>query len=258
MNDARPIEAEVPRPGGIGLQNFAPYHMNASMGHCNAEIRLKMAAVGLTTPGVLSVIDGSTCFNMPERSLKAEVEHRRKGAGETVTGEGSSPSPGRLWKTGLAMSGAMRARDNIRPQPTVRDALSRPRRDFARGVLPPMRYQHEQDKVKVRWPAARRFITRSGLNERLGPSAAPVGIVVQGGMDNGVIRALQRLGLADIHGDTVVPLYVLDVTYPLVASGFLALCKSKEAVPVVEEGQPAFIAAAVGLPLSREDPHATP
>jgi indolepyruvate ferredoxin oxidoreductase alpha subunit len=152
----------------------------------------------------------------------------------------------------------MRARDNIRPHPTVRDALSRPRRDFARVVLPPMRYPHEQDKVTVRRPAARRCMTRNGLNERFGPSEAPVGIVVQGGMDNGVIRALQRLGLADIHGDTVMPLCVLDVTYPLVASGFLALCEGKEAVPVVEEGQPAFVAAAVGLPLSREDPHATP
>ena len=35
-------------------------------------------------------------------------------------------------------------------------------------------------------------------------------------MYNGVIRALQRLGLADLYGETQVPLYVLNVTYPLV------------------------------------------
>jgi indolepyruvate ferredoxin oxidoreductase alpha subunit len=139
------------------------------------------------------------------------------------------------------VTGSFTTRDNVRPHLTVRDALSRPRRDFARVVLPPMSYQHEQDKVKVRWPAAERFIIENGLNERFGPAEAPVGIVVQGGMYNGVIRALQRLGLADIHGDTVVPLYVLNVTYPLVASEFLAFCKGKEAVLVVEEGQPEFI-----------------
>ncbi|MFN6976849.1 MAG: thiamine pyrophosphate-dependent enzyme, partial [Gemmobacter sp.] len=85
------------------------------------------------------------------------------------------------------------------------------------------------------------FITENALNERFGPDRAPVGIVVQGGMYNGVIRALQRLGLADIHGDTSVPLYVLNVTYPLVSSEFLAFCAGKDAVLVVEEGQPEFI-----------------
>ncbi len=139
------------------------------------------------------------------------------------------------------VTGSFACRDNVRPQLTVREALSAPRKDFARVVLPPMSYQHEQDKVKVRWPAAERFIVENGLNERFGPATAPVGIVVQGGMYNGVIRALQRLGLADIHGDTAVPLYVLNVTYPLVASEFLDFCAGKDAVLVVEEGQPEFI-----------------
>jgi DNA-binding MarR family transcriptional regulator len=63
MNDARPVEAAVPRLGEIGLQNYAPYLMNRIMGRYNAEIRAEMAALGLTTPkmralAVLSVIDG--------------------------------------------------------------------------------------------------------------------------------------------------------------------------------------------------------
>src|SRR5690606_29388378 len=85
------------------------------------------------------------------------------------------------------------------------------------------------------------FIRDRGLNERFGPEGGKVGLVVQGGMYNGVIRALQRLGLADIHGDTEVPLYVLNVTYPLVSAEFLEFCAGKEAVLVVEEGQPEFI-----------------
>jgi len=104
-----------------------------------------------------------------------------------------------------------------------------------------MSYIHEQDKVKKRWPAAQKFIVEQGLNELFGPDAAKVGIVLQGGMYNGVIRALQRLGLADIAGKTEVPLYVLNVTYPLVQDQFLEFCAGKEAILVVEEGQPDFI-----------------
>jgi indolepyruvate ferredoxin oxidoreductase alpha subunit len=46
-------------------------------------------------------------------------------------------------------------------------------------------------------------------------------------MYNGVIRALQRLGLADIHGETEIPLYVLNVTYPLVDDEFLEFCRGQ-------------------------------
>ena len=60
-------------------------------------------------------------------------------------------------------------------------------------------------------------------------------------MYNGVIRALQRLGLADIYGASQVPLYVLNVTYPLVSSEFLDFCADKEQILVIEEGQPEFI-----------------
>ena len=149
------------------------------------------------------------------------------------------------------VTGSFETKDNQRPKLSVKDALSNPRSDFARVVLPPMSYVHEQDKVKNRWPAAERFIIEHALNEQFGPARAPVGIVVQGGMYNGVIRALQRLGLANIYGDTQVPLYVLNVTYPLISSEFLAFCDGKEAVLVVEEGQPEFIEQQLGSYLYR-------
>jgi len=139
------------------------------------------------------------------------------------------------------VTGTFTTRDNRRPALSVREALSAPRSDFARVVLPPMSYVHEQDKVKNRWPAAERYVLDHKLNERFGPQQAPVGIVVQGGMYNGVVRALQRLGLADIYGETQVPLYVLNVTYPLVSSEFLEFAKGKDSLLVVEEGQPEFI-----------------
>jgi indolepyruvate ferredoxin oxidoreductase alpha subunit len=70
-------------------------------------------------------------------------------------------------------------------------------------------------------------------------------------MYNGVIRALQRLGLADIYGATEVPIYVLNVTYPLLSGEFLAFAAGKSHVLVVEEGQPEFIETQLGSFLYR-------
>src|SRR4029450_11539232 len=67
----------------------------------------------------------------------------------------------------------------------------------------------------------------------------------QGGMYNGVIRALQGLGLADVWGNTRIPLYVMNVTYPLIDDEIVEFCRSKRAVLMVEEGQPAYIEQAL-------------
>ncbi|WP_299861953.1 indolepyruvate ferredoxin oxidoreductase subunit alpha [uncultured Hoeflea sp.] len=149
------------------------------------------------------------------------------------------------------VTGSFIARANKRPPFTVKDALANPRSDYARVVLPPMSYLQEHDKIDNRWPAAQAHIREHGLNEFFGPQDAPIGIVMQGGMYNGVIRALQRLGLADIHGETEIPLYVLNVTYPLVNDEFLEFCEGKSSVLVVEEGQPEFIEQALGSMLFR-------
>jgi len=149
------------------------------------------------------------------------------------------------------VTGSFETRDNRRPPLSVREALSEPRRELKRIVLPPMSYAQEVDKITNRLPAACDFIRKNGLNEQFGPREAPVGIVLQGGMYNGVVRALQRLGLADIDGRTDVPLYVLNVTYPLVTDEFLEFCEGKEAVLVVEEGAPEFIEQAFSTMLYR-------
>ncbi len=144
------------------------------------------------------------------------------------------------------VTGRFETKDNVPPPLSVRDAIANPQSDFKRVVLPPWSYVHEQHKVTERWPAAEKFITENKLNEIMGPERAKIGIVVQGGMYNGVIRALQRLGLADIYGNTDVPLYVLNVTYPLVRDEFVGFCKGKDHVLVVEEGQPEHIEQHLG------------
>ncbi|MXW87376.1 MAG: indolepyruvate ferredoxin oxidoreductase subunit alpha [Boseongicola sp. SB0667_bin_21] len=150
------------------------------------------------------------------------------------------------------VTGQFEAADNIPPPLTVREALAEPRKDFRRVVLPPMSYAHEQDKIEHRWPAAEAFIAERALNECFGPRQGKVGIVLQGGMYNGVIRALQRSGLADLYGSTDVPLYVLNVTYPLVRTEILDFAHGKDALLIVEEGQPEFIEQSVASMLFRE------
>lgn len=147
--------------------------------------------------------------------------------------------------------GQFKAADNVAPRFTVRDALENPRRKTDRIVLPPASYMHEKEKIEHRLPAARRFIAENALNEHFGPEDGPIGIILQGGMYNAVIRALQRLGLADLYGDTDMPLYVLNVTYPLVDDEVLAFCDGKRAVLMVEEGQPAYLEGAIGAILYR-------
>src|SRR5271167_1430476 len=108
-------------------------------------------------------------------------------------------------------------------------------------------------KNSLRWPAAVKFIKERKLNEFFGPETADVGIVVQGGFYNSVMRSLQQLGLADVYGETSVPLYVLNVTYPLIDDEVAAFAADKKAILMVEEGQPEFIEQALNTILRRRD-----
>ena len=144
-------------------------------------------------------------------------------------------------------------KDNKKPSFTLREALENPRRDTERVVLPPASYLHEREKVEQRWPAAVKFIKERKLNEFFGPETADVGIIVQGGMYNSVMRSLQQLGLADVYGETSVPIYCLNVTYPLIDDEVAAFAVNKKAILIVEEGQPEFIEQALNTILRRRD-----
>ena len=72
-------------------------------------------------------------------------------------------------------------------------------------------------------------------------------------MYNAVIRALQTLGLADAFGKSKVPIYCMNVTYPLVPDEITDFCRNKEQVLIVEEGQPAYIEDAVLAALRLEN-----
>jgi indolepyruvate ferredoxin oxidoreductase, alpha subunit len=145
------------------------------------------------------------------------------------------------------------ARDNRRPDFTLRQALENPRRSVDRVVLPPASIYHDKEKLEQRWPNAVSFIRSRKLNEFIGPQDGDVGIVMQGGMYNGVMRALQFLGLADVYGDSSIPLYVMNVTYPMIDEEVATFCAGKRAVIMVEEGHPAFLEQALITSLHRQD-----
>ena len=149
--------------------------------------------------------------------------------------------------------GRFTAKENKRPSFSLREALEKPRRDIERVVLPPASYLHEREKIEQRWPAAVKFIKERKLNEFFGPEVAEVGIVVQGGFYNSVMRSLQQLGLADVYGETAVPIYVLNVTYPLIDDEVATFAIDKKAILMVEEGQPEFIEQALNTILRRRD-----
>jgi len=139
------------------------------------------------------------------------------------------------------LHGSFTTRENQRPPYSLKDALEHPQRDVNRIVLPPASFLHEREKIEQRWPAAVKFITEMGLNEFFDGELDHIGVIVLGGLYNNTVRALKHLELADLWGQTRVPLYVLNVAYPLIEEEVLRFCRGKRAVIVVEEGQPDFI-----------------
>jgi indolepyruvate ferredoxin oxidoreductase alpha subunit len=153
--------------------------------------------------------------------------------------------------------GSFIAKDNVRPSPSLRDALENPKRDVDRIVLPPASFVHEHEKINQRWPAAVQYIKANGLNEHFEGERDDIGIIVQGGLYNSLIRTLERLGLADTYGNTDIPIYVLNVAYPLIDDEIVSFCAHKNAVLLVEEGQPNFIEQSIGNTLRNADSPAT-
>ncbi len=143
--------------------------------------------------------------------------------------------------------GQFTAADNQRPTTTVAQALETPQRDVSRIVLPPSNFLHEQEKIAQRWPAAVRFIEERQLNEFFAEGVDDIGIVVQGGGYNNLVRALGQLERADVYGNSQVPLYVMNVAYPLIDAELKRFCQGKRAILVLEEGQPNFVEQNIAL-----------
>ena len=153
---------------------------------------------------------------------------------------------------GCHVTGEFVARDNVPPSYSNRTPVT-PTREPEKIILPPFVYQHEQEKIARRLPAAVEFIKEQKLNELFPGRYDSLGIITCGGSYNTVIRALQRQGLADVYGNADIPIYCLNVAYPLVPDELVDFCVGKEQVLVLEEGQPEYIEQGIQTVLRRRD-----
>ena len=100
--------------------------------------------------------------------------------------------------------GRFACKDNVAPALSRMHVAESPAPfDYARLSHPPSTFQHEKLKGTERLPAARRFIVDHRLNEVFAGSRDDLGLIVQGGLYNSLVRALQELGLADEFGGGV-------------------------------------------------------
>jgi len=150
--------------------------------------------------------------------------------------------------------GSFVCKDNVAPAISTRHLMEEPAKfDYARLAHPPVTFRHEKLKVEARIPAARRYIAEQRLNELFPGRRDDVGFIVQGGLYNSLIRALQQLGLADAFGESEIPILVLNVTFPLVPEEISQFCLGKHAVLIVEEGTPEYIEQEILVSLRRFD-----
>jgi indolepyruvate ferredoxin oxidoreductase alpha subunit len=147
--------------------------------------------------------------------------------------------------------GSFQARNNRTADISTRSLMSQAAPfNYQRLAHPPVTFAHEKLKYSQRIPAARRYIVENNLNEVM-PGKLPLGIIVQGGLYNSLIRALQIQGLANSFGESEIALLVLNVTSPLVPDQIANFCSDKNAVLVMEEGQPEYIEQEISTHLRR-------
>src|SRR5580700_8411438 len=152
------------------------------------------------------------------------------------------------------VTGEFIAKDNKRGAYSGQHRLAGPPRfEYGRLAHPPVIFTQERLKVEERLPAAQKFIREQKLNEVIPGEANEIGIIVLGGLTNNLLRALARLDLADLYGASRVPIYVLNVAYPLVPDEVKDFCIGKRAVLVVEEGSPEYVEQQINMILRGAD-----
>jgi indolepyruvate ferredoxin oxidoreductase alpha subunit len=128
-----------------------------------------------------------------------------------------------------------------------------PRFNYARLAHPPLTFVQEKLKVDERFPAAQAFAREHKLNELFDGDLKDLGVIALGGLTNTLLRALARLGLADNFGNSRIPIYCLNLAYPLLPDEVKQFCLGKKDVLIVEEGFPDYVEQAVNAELRRAD-----
>jgi indolepyruvate ferredoxin oxidoreductase, alpha subunit len=152
------------------------------------------------------------------------------------------------------VTGEFIAKDNKRGAYSGQHRLAGPPRfEYGRLAHPPVIFSQERLKVEERLPAAQKFIREQKLNETIPGDLSEVGMIVLGGLTSGLLRALARLDLADLYGTSRIPIFVLNVAYPLVPEEVKEFCAGKRAVLVIEEGSPDYVEQQINVILRGAD-----
>ena len=197
-------------------------------------------------------LKSSLCLLDPRPNLPTIVNMVHKGF--ELSEASSTPVMLELRIRACHVHGSFATSSNRSPAISMRRPLDHAAEfNYDRLSHPPATFRQEKLKAEVRLPAARRFVHEQRLNEVFEGSQNDIGIIVQGGLYNNLLRALRLAGLADDFGASRVPIFALNVVYPLVPEEITAFCVDKRAVLVVEEGQPEFIEQDIATILRRAD-----
>ncbi|HUJ86164.1 MAG TPA: indolepyruvate ferredoxin oxidoreductase subunit alpha [Burkholderiales bacterium] len=197
-------------------------------------------------------LKSSLCLLDPRPNLPTIVSMVQKGF--ELSEAANTPVMLELRIRACHVHGTFAASDNRAPAISGRRPLEQAAEfNYDRLSHPPATFRQEKLKAEVRLPAARRFVREQRLNEVFEGSESDLGIVVQGGLYNNLLRALRLAGLADDFGASRIPILALNVVYPLVPEEITAFSADKRALLVVEEGQPEFIEQDIATILRRAD-----
>src|ERR1051326_3187053 len=196
--------------------------------HTGALLRLRDEVVDLAARSAARFADHRPYGRTGIRSLRSQPR-----ASDARSAGARLPSDRRIRRQGQQDRRLQRPPSARRPPP--------PRFDYGRLTHPPVTFIQERLKVEERLPAAQQFIRERKLNEMIPGDCAEVGVIVLGGLTNTLLRALARLDLADLYGASRIPIYVLNVAYPLLPDEVKTFCAGKRAVLVVEEGSPDYV-----------------
>lgn len=150
------------------------------------------------------------------------------------------------------VQGTFETKDNIAANVSTKQRLAEPApHNYDQLAHPPVTFAQERLKSGERMQAARDFIRKEKLNELFDGTQKDVGLIVQGGLYNSLMLALSEIDLVDSDGNCELPIFALNVVYPLVPEEIINFTDNKQAVLVLEEGQPEYVENEIGTVLRR-------
>ena len=121
-------------------------------------------------------------------------------------------------------------------------------------MLPPASFLHEKEKLETRMPAAIEFIKSRKLNEIIRPrEGRRRRHHARRHVQHNVCARCNISASPTAMAKPRVPLYVLNVAYPLIEDELIEFCRDKRAVLMVEEGAPDYIERDLNTILRRRD-----